>query len=128
MWRLVISIGCLRGLSATIAMIRFDSYHTRKPDGPCLALAHEGTLLQCIKTRLARSDISLERMHSVAVGGIGDIACDPTSLIEPRRPGTRKAILPSQRPDLLKRLFDDPLIERGVERERRRANDQKKIA
>jgi hypothetical protein len=50
------------------------------------------------------------------------------SLIEPRRPGTRKAILPSQRPDLLKRLFDDPLIERGVERERRRANDQKKIA
>jgi len=67
-------------------------------------------------------------MHSVAVGGIGDIACDPTSLIEPRRPGTRKAILPSQRPDLLKRLFDDPLIERGVKRERRRANDQKKIA
>jgi len=66
-------------------------------------------------------------MHSVAVGGIGDIACDPTSLIEPRRPGTRKAILPSQRPDLLKRLFDDPLM-RGVERERRRANDQKKIA
>ena len=85
-------------------------------------------LLQCIKTRLARSDISLERMHSVAVGGIGDIACDLTSPIEPRRPGTQKAILPSQRPDLLKRLFDDPLIERGVERERRRANDQKKIA
>src|SRR5262249_29757851 len=88
MWRLVISIGCLRGLSATIAMMRFDSYHTRKPDGPCLALAHEGTLLQCIKTRLARSDISLERMHSVAVEGIGDIAFDPTSLIEPRRFGT----------------------------------------
>ena len=54
-----------------------------------------------------------------------DIACDPTSLIEPRRLGIRKAILPSQRPDLLKRLFDDPLIERGVERDRRRANDQK---
>src|SRR5262249_52548488 len=47
-------------------------------------------LLQCIKKRLARSDISLQRMNSVAVGGIGDIASD--SLIEPRRPGTRKAI------------------------------------
>ena len=89
-----------------------------------LGLTNEGTACCNALKRLARSDISLERMHSVAVGGIGDIACDPTSLIEPRRPGTRKAILPSQRPDLLKRLFDDPLIERGVERGRRLAWDE----
>jgi hypothetical protein len=108
---------------------RFDSYHTRKPDGPRLALANEGTACcNALRRDWHEATFHWSACIRLLFGGIGDIACDPTSLIEPRRPGTRKAILPSQRPDLLKRLFDDPLIERGVERERRRANDQKKIA
>src|SRR5262249_3706332 len=102
MWRLVISIGCLRGLSATTAMIVDDLTVTTPANQMAHASrANEGTAC-CNALRRDWHEASLERMHSVAVGGIGDIACDPTSLIEPRRPRTRKAILPSQRPDLLR--------------------------
>src|SRR5690349_4754261 len=85
MWRLVISIACLRGLSATIAMIVVDLTVTTPANqmaDAARARQRGHRLLQCIKTRLARTDISLRRINSVAVGGIGNIACHPTSLIE----------------------------------------------
>jgi hypothetical protein len=57
-------------------------------------------LLQCIKTRLARSDISLRRISRITRN-------------VPYTSDLRRGRI------LLKRLIDDPLIERGVERDRR---------